>query len=58
MEIFVFNLFLNRYGFKKVAEQKFTIFILSVIHVLDYFLNENFFLLIPYIRIFIFIVNY
>ena len=30
MQIFVFNSFLNRYGIKKVAEQKFTIFNLSL----------------------------
>ena len=30
MPIFVFNHFLNKYGFKKVAEQKFTIFVLGL----------------------------
>lgn len=32
MQIFAFNLFLNRYGMKKVAERKFTEFLLSVKH--------------------------
>ncbi|CAD8179246.1 unnamed protein product [Paramecium octaurelia] len=32
MQIFVFNNFLNRYGFKNVAEKKYLQFLLSVIH--------------------------
>ena len=32
MQIFVFNNFLNRYGFKSVAEKKYLQFLLSVIH--------------------------
>lgn len=35
MQIFTFNTFFNRYGFKKVAEQKFTILALSVLHVIN-----------------------
>ncbi|CAK69301.1 unnamed protein product (macronuclear) [Paramecium tetraurelia] len=32
MQIFVFNFFLNKYGFKHVAEKKYLQFLLSVIH--------------------------
>lgn len=32
MQIFVFNNFLNKYGFKNVAEKKYLQFLLSVIH--------------------------
>lgn len=32
MQVYTFNNFLNRYGFKTVAEKKYLQFLLSVIH--------------------------